>query len=56
MVNREVVVVNMINVFHHGGVNSGSYPVIAKRNETTTVVYMIVVPTAERFSLNTVSA
>ena len=41
----------MNSVSHHRGVTSGSYPVIAKRNETTTVVYMIVVPTAERSSL-----
>ena len=50
------MVVNMINVSHHGGVTSGSYPITAKRNETITVVYMIVVPTEERSSLNTVSA
>ena len=41
----------MNSVSLHGGVTSGSYPVIAKRNETTTVVYMIVVPTAKRSSL-----
>ena len=49
---KTLVVVNM----HHGGVTSGSYPIIPKKNETTTVIYMKVVPTAERSSLNTASA
>ena len=55
-IEKTLVYLYMINVSHHGGVTSGSYPIIAKRNETTTVVYMIFVPTAERSSLNTVSA
>ena len=55
-IEKTLVVVNMINVSHHGGVTSGGYPIIAKRNETTTVVCMIVIPIAERSNLNIVSA